>query len=98
MSAKQEDKLDYYTKMFKKIQNKEHELFVISRIIHLLNDQQIEFSTQQYVRAGSKWYFLDLYFPQLGIAIEIDESFHKNQVKKDKVREPLNNPSLRANF
>lgn len=79
--------LYYYAKMFAKIRNKKYEFFVISAIIHILNDQEIEFTTQQIVRSNGKYYLMDLYFPQLKIAIEIDEPYHTKQSSIDRVRE-----------
>ncbi len=89
MGRKSDDRLDYYATMLKKIRNKKYELLVISRIIHLLNDGDIEFTTQQLVVAEEKRFHLDLYFPQFKIAVEVDESYHsaENQVAKDKERE-----------
>ncbi len=82
-----DDKLEYYATMLKKIRNKQYEYLVISRVLHLLNDEEIEFTTQQLVRVEDKRFHLDLYFPQLQIAVEVDENYHKNQVEKDKERE-----------
>ena len=50
------------------------ELYVISRIIHLLDDEEIEFICQQYVKSRSGvGYLIDLCFPQLKLYCEIDE-------------------------
>lgn len=89
MKKKSDDRLDYYATVLNRIRNKKYEHLVISRIIHLLNDDEIEFTTQQLVRVGDKRFHLDLYFPQLQVAVEVDESYHsrENQVAKDKERE-----------
>lgn len=89
MAANNIDELDYYATVLKKISNKKYEFFVISRIISLLNDREIEFTTQQLIRTAKGRFLLDLYFPQLKLAIEVDESYHSrdNQVAKDKERE-----------
>ena len=63
-----------------KIRHKPWELYVVSRIIHLLDDLEIEFVCQQLVRKkGGGRYLVDLYFPQFGIYIEIDEPHHLNE-------------------
>lgn len=68
---------EYILSRLKKIQHKEWELFIISRIIHRLDDPEIEFITQQYVRLKEgKRALTDLYFPQLGNHLEIDERHH----------------------
>lgn len=80
--------IEYYAAMFKHMQHKKYELFVVSKIIHNLNDRELEFTTQQLVRDGGKYFLLDLYFPQFRLAIEVDESYHekKEQIKADKIR------------
>ncbi len=63
------------------------ELFIVSKIIHSLDDD-IEFVTQQYVqRSDGKRALTDLFFPQFGVHLEIDEPPHERQAEKDKDRE-----------
>lgn len=89
MTIRSNDELQYYAGSLTKIRNKKYEFFIISRIIHLLNDSEIEFTTQQLIRTGEGRFLLDLYFPQLKIVIEIDESYHtkEHQIAKDKARD-----------
>lgn len=87
MMTRVDEELNYYAKVLEKIQNKKYELYVVSRIIHLVDDREIEFTAQQHVRTENGRYLIDLYFPQLKLAIEVDESHHKRQVIKDKLRE-----------
>lgn len=68
--------LDYYARMLQKIQTKKHELYAISRILHRLDDPEIELVTQQAVHTGEGLALLDLYLPQFGIAVEVDELHH----------------------
>lgn len=60
-------KLDYMATMFRKISHKRFETYVIQRIWHRLNDNEIQFVTQQYVdRPKDDEYALaDLYLPQV---------------------------------
>lgn len=44
------DELTYYAILLTKFHNKKYEFYVVSRIIHLLNDTEIQFTTQQIVR------------------------------------------------
>lgn len=82
-------KKEYLTRSLTKIKHKGLELYCITRIWHLLNDQNIEIVFQQYVSFpdGSRR-FIDLYFPQIKMAVEINEPYHKNkeQEKKDNIR------------
>ncbi|PJG43764.1 hypothetical protein XA39_06050 [Acinetobacter tandoii] len=68
---------EYFFKQLNKTKNKIYESYVINRILTLLNDHTLKFVTQQYVRLSDTHYALtDLYFPQLGLHIEIDEGHH----------------------
>lgn len=80
-------KLEYMTRLFAKISKKKTETYVINRIWHQLNDDRVKFVVQQYIRRTQDKYALaDLYLPQLGIFIEINEPFHKNNIEIDRIR------------
>lgn len=80
-------KLEYMTRLFAKISKKKTETYVINRIWHQLDDDRVKFVVQQYIRRTQDKYALaDLYLPQLGIFIEINEPFHKNNTEVDRVR------------
>lgn len=71
------DKTNYVLKSLQKISHKKWELFVISRIIHKLDDPEVEFVMQQLVRlTNGKRALTDLYFPQFSIHLEVDEGHH----------------------
>lgn len=74
---------DYILRMLTKVSKKRLEYFVVSRVIHGLNDFEIEFVTQQLVRRpdGSRA-LTDMYFPQFGIHLEIDEAQHEHEIHK----------------
>ena len=80
---------EYLLKNFKKIKHKEWELFVITRILHLINDPNIEYVCQQYINTGNKHYLTDLCFPSLKLYLEIDEPQHgkKEHIDKDLIRQ-----------
>lgn len=83
------DLTDYVIRQLGRTKNKRYEAYVISRIIHLLNDFTLKFVTQQFVRLSNKKIALtDLYFPQLGIHIEVDEGHHF--FKNSKIEYSLN--------
>lgn len=80
-------KLEYMTRLFAKINKKRTEAYVINRIWHQLNNDGVKFVVQQYIkRTRDKYALADLYLPQLGIFIEINEPFHKNYKEIDKIR------------
>ena len=71
----------YVTRNFQKISGKRWELYVITRVIHLLNDPDIEYVCQQYINPpkNKEYYLADLAFPSLKLYLEIDEGQHGNQ-------------------
>ncbi len=78
------DKTEYILRSLSKITHKKWELYIISRIVHLLNDHELEFVCQQLIKTkdGNR-YLMDLCFPQLKIYYEIDElhhSVHENAI------------------
>lgn len=82
---------EYLLRSISKINHKKWELFVITRILHLLNDPDLEFVCQQYINAsrGRNYYLTDLCFPSLKIYYEIDEGQHSTQIHidEDKLRQ-----------
>ena len=83
-------KLSIISRSLSKIQHKRYELYVLSRIIHLLNDPGIKFNFQQCARRdedSTKFALIDLYLPQFKIAIEVDEAYHKGQLTADEIRQ-----------
>src|SRR5688572_9116078 len=81
-------KLDYVTRIFTKTCHKRIENYVITRIWHLLNSEEIKIMHQQFVSRGEGQRALtDLYFPQINYHIEVDEEYHTNNTDQDKIRE-----------
>jgi very-short-patch-repair endonuclease len=81
---------EYLLKNFSKIKHKKWELFVITRILHLLDDPDIEYVCQQYIKVkGNKHYLTDLCFPSLKLYYEIDEGQHgtEKHLNDDKIRQ-----------
>lgn len=81
------DKKEYIIRQLSRTTNKKYEAYVVSRIVHLLNDVDIKFVTQQYVNRPEGRALTDLYFPQVNMHIEVDEPHHKFTIEYDKIRE-----------
>lgn len=81
-------KLDYITRLFRKIRNKRFEAYVIQRIWDLLDDDSIRFVTQQYFKRNETgdYALTDLYLPQINMIIEIDEGQHIPREYEDILR------------
>lgn len=70
-------RLDYLLKCFGKIGKKKTEAYVVTRLWHLLDDEEVKIIPQQYVKRNLEQYALkDLYFPQIGFHVEINEPAH----------------------
>ena len=85
-------KQEFIVRSFAKLKHKKWELYVITRVFHLLNDLNIEFVCQQPIWSAEgerKLSLVDMYFPQFNICLEIDEKHHNNrdQQLRDKERE-----------
>ena len=81
-------KLDYMARMFRSIRNKRFESYAIQRIWHQLNDERVQFVTQQYFRRSEngEYALADLYLPQIKLIVEIDEGQHnviENQLRDE---------------
>ena len=74
---------DYLLRNISKIKHKKWELYIITRILHLLNDPEIEYTCQQFVKTKSgKRYLADICFPSLKLYYEIDELQHSRESHK----------------
>lgn len=70
-------KKEYVIRQLSKTNKKNYENYVISRMWHLLDREDIKIVTQQHVTLpGGKRALTDLYFPQLGLHLEVDEEHH----------------------
>lgn len=79
--------LDYMERLFYKIRYKKTESYVIHRIWDRLNDARIRFEIQQEVKfSNGKIALVDLYLPQLGIFVEVNEPYHESQKEADDFR------------
>lgn len=81
------NKLEFVAKQLDKTKKKKYEQLVVHRIWNTLNDLRVKFVTQQFVKRPEGRAMTDMYFPQLGIHIEVDEGHHKARIEADKHRE-----------
>jgi len=80
-------KKEYLLKIFSRTNRKDTENYVLTGIWHRLNNFNIKPVTQQYVKTDEGRYaLLDLFFPAINFAIEVDEPHHTNQKEQDEVR------------
>lgn len=70
-------KLEYITRLFQKTSSKAIENYVLTRLWHRLNNDQVKIIPQQYVnRHTDKYVLTDVYFPQFKIYVEVNEPAH----------------------
>lgn len=80
-------KRDYLIRTFSRTKRKDYENYILTAIWHKLGRMDIQPVTQQYIkRADGRYALVDLYFPQLHIAIECDETHHIANAELDSVR------------
>lgn len=81
-------KLNHIANMFTvRTAGKPYENFIVNAIYAKVNNPDLIPVTQQYVKSPndpSKYYLLDLYFPQLNYGVEIDEGHHLKEVQKQR--------------
>lgn len=75
-------KEEYIIQSISKTRHKKWEHYVVTRIVHLLDDPEIEFVTQQLVLTSSGRKLTDLYFPQFNIHVEVDEEYHEGELQR----------------
>jgi hypothetical protein len=80
------DKLQYLKKVFAHTVGKTFENYVINQIWSKVEDLGLYPIAQQYVKRPNGYALIDLYFPQINLAIEVDEFAHENNKILDKIR------------
>lgn len=80
-------KKEYIKRQISRTNKKDYENYVITRVIHKLDDLDIKFVTQQYVKRPEGRGLADMYFPQINLFVEVDEAHHLTQEEADKVRD-----------
>ncbi|MEJ7847856.1 MAG: AbaSI family restriction endonuclease [Pyrinomonadaceae bacterium] len=84
------EKLEFIARQLSKAQTKRYEHYVVQRIWHRLDRLDLKMITQQFVSRPNREprrAMTDMYFPQLGLHIEIDEPHHLKYVAADQLRE-----------
>ncbi|QTN01147.1 hypothetical protein ERJ70_18780 [Sediminibacillus dalangtanensis] len=81
------NKRDYLVKTFSRTKRKDYENYILTAIWHKLDNMNLKPVSQQYVKRQNGTYALmDLYFPQLHLGVEVDEAYHQENQKEDKLR------------
>ena len=82
-------KYEYFVQQLHRTAYKQHESFVFGALVHDARLRDLRVTTQQYARRRDFGYALvDIYYPQIHLAVEVDEPHHGNQAEEDREREP----------
>lgn len=80
-------KLEYLRIIFANTKGKSFENYVINQIWSKVENLGLYPVTQQYVKRPNGYALIDLYFPQINFAIEVDElPYHDNNILSDNMR------------
>jgi len=92
-------KYHHYTTQIRRTYRKQHENFVVTSLVHDSRLSELAPYTQHYVKRSDQGYALiDLYYPQLDLAIEIDEPYHDAATEADALRERVVAENLNCEF
>ena len=92
-------KYDHLVRQIQRTAFKPHESFIIGSLLHDEKLIDILPLTQFYVkRKDGKYALIDLYYPQLNLAIEIDEPAHNKNLQNDSIRQRAVEEYLNCNF
>ena len=92
-------KHEYLVDQIHRTAYKKYESFVVGSLIHDKSLSELKPCTQHYVkRVDGGYALLDLYYPQIDLAIEIDEPAHANNVESDESRQRIVEEDLKCEF
>ncbi|WP_428737485.1 AbaSI family restriction endonuclease [Sulfurimonas sp.] len=92
-------KYDYLVDQIHRTAYKKHESFIVGSLIHDPELDDLMPCTQFYVnRTDGGYALLDLFYPQINLAIEIDEPAHENNTVADNERQNIVEEKLECMF
>lgn len=95
----EEWKYEYFVNQIHRTAYKKHENFIIGSLIHDTNLSELKPCLQHYAkRKDGKYALIDLYYPQIELAVEIDEEHHLKNSEGDKFRQLEIEENLNCSF
>ena len=92
-------KYNHYVHQLRSTYRKNHENFIITSLIHDVRLSELRPMTQHHVkRTDKEYYLIDLYYPQIELAIEVDEPYHQGIKERDKERQEIVVSKLNCGF
>ncbi len=81
------DKKEFTIRQISRTNKKNFENYVVTRILHKVDDPDVKFVTQQYVKRPDGFALAELYVPQINLFIEVDEGQHRKTITADEIRD-----------
>lgn len=76
------DKLEYVARSLSRGTNKKYETYVVNAIYQKVNNDNLIIETQKEIKLENGYRpLIDLFLPQLNIAIEVDEGYHRSEAQ-----------------
>ncbi|HCH01430.1 MAG TPA: hypothetical protein DEV85_06015 [Vibrio sp.] len=92
-------KYNYLVDQIHRTSYKKHENFIVGSLLHDPELEDLKPCTQFYVdRTDGGYSLLDLFYPQINLAIEIDEPAHENNIEADNKRQTIIEEKLECAF
>jgi len=94
-------KYEYLVEQIHRTAYKKHENYVIGSLLHDESLSELKPCTQYYVKRISEdagYALIDIYYPQIKLAVEIDEPHHAKNVGDDEKRQRVVEDDLRCEF
>lgn len=78
------NRFEYIARSLNRSKHNPYENYVVNAIYQKLNNNELEIETQASIKLQNGYTpRIDLYFPQLRIAIEVDEGYHQNETQRE---------------
>lgn len=92
-------KYDYLVDQIHRTSYKKHENYIVGSLLHDPELKDLKPCAQFYVnRTDGGYSLLDLFYPQINLAIEIDEPAHENNIEVDKKRQKIIEEKFECKF
>lgn len=78
------NKFEYVARSLNRSNHNPFENYVVNAIYQKISNNELEIQTQESIKLSNGYTpRIDLYLPQLKIAIEVDEGYHQNEAQKE---------------
>ena len=80
-------KFEYLVRTLSRTKRKDYENYIVNAVYNRVDNSGLKPVTQYFVKSSDgKRAYIDLYFPQINLGVECDESYHRTQAGEDTAR------------